>query len=352
MSSSPHPTIQAIATAVPPYQLAQEDVRQFAALLFRGRIRHLDRLMSVFENTLIQHRHLSRPLEWFGEPHTFAESNAIYEQMALQLGEQAACRAIEQAGISPDEIAMVIFVSTTGLATPSLDSKLIQCLGLPAHTARLPIWGLGCAGGVSGLARAAELTHAFPGKSVLLVAVELCSLTFQLDDLSKSNLVATTLFGDGAAAILLRLGSGNGPQLLNRYSHLFPHSADIMGWDVIETGLKVRFARSIPVLVEQHMPELVQSACTQWGIQPDELAHYIFHPGGPKVLQAYADSLNLPPEALTQAYQVWGDYGNMSSPTVLFVLEQFLRQVPPSAAYGLMAALGPGFSAEQILFRW
>ncbi len=347
-----NPTIQAIATAVPPYRLAQEDARQFATMLFRGRVHQLDRLVSVFEHTLIEHRHLSQPLDWFGTPHTFAEANAIYEQMALQLSEQASCRAIEQAGISPDEIAMVIFVSTTGIATPSLDSKLIQCLGLPAHTARLPIWGLGCAGGVSGLARAAELTHAFPGKSVLLVAVELCSLTFQLNDLSKSNLVATTLFGDGAAAILLRLGEGDGPQLLNRYSHLFPHSTDIMGWELIESGLKVRFARSIPTLVERYMPDLVQSACTTWDIAPEQLAHFVFHPGGPKVMQAYADALNLPPDKLTQAYRVWAEYGNMSSPTVLFVLEQFVRQVARSGDYGLMAALGPGFSAEQILFRW
>lgn len=347
-----NPTIQAIATAVPPYRLAQEDVRQFATMLFRGRVHQLDRLTAVFAHTLIQHRHLSQPLEWFGAPHTFAEANAIYERVARQLSEQASCLAIEQAGISPDEIAMVVFVSTTGIATPSLDSYLIQSLGLPAHTARLPIWGLGCAGGVSGLARAAELTHAFPGKSVLLVAVELCSLTFQLDDLSKSNLVATTLFGDGAAAILLRLGEGDGPQLLNQYSHLFPHSADIMGWEIIETGLKVRFARSIPTLVERHMPELVQSACTEWGIEPEQLAHFVFHPGGPKVLQAYADSLNLAPEKLAQAHQVWANYGNMSSPTVLFTLEQFVRQVARTGEYGLMAALGPGFSAEQILFRW
>ncbi len=348
-----HPIIQAVATAVPPHRLAQADLRDFASTLFRGRVHQLDRLISVFEHTLIEHRHLSQPLAWFGEPHTFAEANALYEQMALQLSEQASCRAIEQAGIAPDEIALVILVSTTGIATPSLDSKLIQCLGLPAHTARLPIWGLGCAGGVAGLARAAELAHAFPGKSILLVAVELCSLTFQFNDLSKSNLVATTLFGDGAAAILLRLGEeGAGPQILNSYSHLFPHSQDIMGWDVVETGLKVRFARSIPVLVERHMPGLVQSACATWDIQPEELAHFVFHPGGPKVLQAYADSLNLAPEKLAQAYKVWADYGNMSSPTVLFVLEQFLRETARSGKYGLMAALGPGFSAEQVLFRW
>lgn len=346
------PTIQAIATAVPPYRLAQTDLRAFATRLFRGRVHQLNRLISVFEHTLIEHRHLSQPLEWFGEPHTFAEANTIYEQMALQLSEQASCRAIEQAGITPDEIALVIFVSSTGLATPSLDSRLIQSLGLPAHTARLPIWGLGCAGGVAGLARAAELAQAFPGKSILLVTVELCSLTFQLEDLSKSNLVATTLFGDGAAAILLRLGPGEGPQILNRFSHLFPHSEDIMGWDIVPTGLKVRFARSIPTLIEQHMPTLVQAASTAWGIPPTALTHFVFHPGGPKVLQAYSLSLKLPPEKLAQAHQVWADYGNMSSPTVLFVLERFLREVKATGDYGLMAALGPGFSAEQVLFKW
>lgn len=347
-----YPTIQAVATAVPPYRLAQAAARDFAALLFRGRVRQLDRLMSVFDHTQIEHRYLSRPLEWFGEPHTFAEANAIYEQVALQLSQEASCRAITQAGIRPEEISLVIFVSTTGLATPSLDSRLIQALHLPANTARLPIWGLGCAGGVAGLARAAELAYAFPGKTVLLVAVELCSLTFQLNDLTKSNLVATTLFGDGAAAILLRLGEGNGPQLLNRHSYLFPDSQEIMGWELIETGLKVRFARSIPVLVEQKMASLVQTACTSWGITPAELAHFVFHPGGPKVLQAYQESLGITAAQLASAYRVWADYGNMSSPTVLFALEHYLRTHPPSGDYGLMAALGPGFSAEQLLFRW
>lgn len=345
------PRIQAVATAAPPFQVSQNQAKSFAANFFKEGFKDLQRLLPVFDRTAIRTRHLACPIEWYAEPHSFAETNAIYQKMALELAAQAATEAFRRAEVQAEEIGLVVFVSTTGLATPSLDAQLIQCLGLSPHTARLPVWGLGCAGGVAGLAHASALARSMPGQAVLLVAVELCSLTCQHGDMSKANLIAMSLFGDGAAAAVLRMG-GTGPEILGRHSTLFDNSEDIMGWDVIETGLKVRFSRDIPSLVRQHLPGLRRQACVQWGLEPSALRHYVAHPGGAKVLTAYVESLGLSEEQLASAYEILAAYGNMSSASVLFVLEHFLATTPANHDYGVMLALGPGFSAEQLLFRW
>lgn len=343
--------IIATGTAVPPFTLTQEEIRSFAAGLFRSNFDHIDRLLPVFDNGCIETRNLSRPLEWYAETHTFAEANQVFQEVALELAAEAALQAIKQANVKPSAIGTVVFVSSTGIATPTLDSKLIQQLDLPLNASRVPIWGLGCAGGVSGLARAAELTRSRPGRTTLLVAVELCSLTFQRNDFSKSNLVGSSIFADGAAAVLLG-PDGEGPEICGSSSALFADTEDIMGWDLVETGLKVRFSRDIPSIVHNHLPGLVRRACCDWGISPAEVKHYVVHPGGAKVLAAYAESLALPDGILDGAYQMLRQYGNMSSASVLFVLKQFLAAQPPTGDYGLLLALGPGFSAEQVLFRW
>ena len=351
MNKKPAPRVRAVATAVPPYSVAQSEAKAFAASFFENNFKNLERLLPVFDNTQIRRRYLSQPPAWYARPHTFPETNALYEQVALNLSLQAASQALERAAVQPAEVGMVLFVSTTGLATPSLDAKLIQELGMSPHTYRLPIWGLGCAGGVAGIARAAEMARLAPQQAVLLVAVELCSLTFQHNDRSKSNLIAASLFGDGAAAAVLHM-AGDGPAVLGSYSTLFEDSADVMGWDVVQTGLKVRFSRHIPTIVRRHLPTLLAEACEAWGIHPAGLHHYVVHPGGAKVLAAYLASLDLEEDHLAPAYEILKNYGNMSSASVLFVLEKFLEVQRPTADYGVMLALGPGFSAEQVLFQW
>ncbi len=363
MSHQPVPRIRAVATAVPPHPVPQARAKAFAASFFESSFKNLSRLLPVFDNTHIQCRYLAQPPAWYARPHTFPEANALYETIALDLSVQAATAALERAEVELDSVGMVIFVSTTGLATPSLDAKLIQRLGLSLHTGRLPIWGLGCAGGVAGVARAADLARAMPGRPVLLVAVELCSLTFQYNDRSKSNLIATSLFGDGAAAAVIQADAGdndnesededdkNRPAILGSYSTLFADSEDVMGWDLADTGLKVRFSRHIPTIVRRHLPTLIAEACSRWGIEKTAIQHYVAHPGGAKVLTAYADSLGLSEQDLALAYEILQNYGNMSSVSVLFVLEKFLASPRAGGQYGLMMALGPGFSAEQVLFR-
>lgn len=345
------PKIQAVGTAVPAYALEQSEIKKFVAALFHSHVDHLERLLPVFENSCIQVRHLSQPLDWYGVSHSFAEANKIFEQVALELSEKAALEAMKKANVQPEDIGMIIFVSSTGIVTPTLDAKLIQRLGLSSHTGRLPVWGLGCSGGVSGVARAAELSHGLQGRSVLLVTVELCSLTFQQNDYSKSNLVGTSIFADGAAAVVITI-DGDGLAIMGNYSTLFPNSADVMGWDLVDTGFKVRFSRDIPSIVRRYLPNLLNDACAKWGIGQDDVVHYVVHPGGAKVLSAYSESLGLANDKLTYAYDILAGYGNMSSTSILFVLEKFMAETPQAGDYGVMLALGPGFSAEQVLFKW
>ena len=368
--------IVSLGTALPPYLVKQEDVRSLVYALFSKDYRGLERLMPVFENTQIQTRYFSQPLEWFSEQHGFVESSRLYVETASNLCFEAASNAMRDAGLKPSDISMVVVVSTTGISTPSLDAKLIQRLSLPHTTRRLPIWGLGCAGGAAGLARSAELCRTLPENTYLLfVAVELCSLTFQRNDISKSNIVATSLFADGAAAVILKAeGNGirdkggnstsmtndqatNAPmtndlRILSSYSFLFDNTEDIMGWDVLESGLKVRFSRDIPTFIAEHLPNRVQEACAAWGIKREELHHFVVHAGGAKVLQAYHDTLGIPLEELQPSYNVLRQHGNMSSVSVLFALKEFCQTKSSSGDLGILMALGPGFSAEFVLFQW
>jgi len=347
-----------LATAVPPHKVLQSDVRDLVRNLFSGEYKGIDRLLPVFENTQIESRYFSKPLEWFATQQTFVDSSAAFVETALSLITEASETLLSNAtinrnGMNRNDVAMVIAVSTTGISTPSLDAKLIQALHLPNTTKRIPVWGLGCAGGVSGLARASELVSTLPkGKFALMVGVELCSLTFQRNDISKSNIIAASLFADGAAAVLLKNGDDlEGLSILASYSFLFDDSEDIMGWDIIETGLKVRFSRDIPTLIRNNLPKLLQGACREWGIEQSTIKHYVVHAGGAKVLQAYSESLHLSHEQLQTAHNVLRHHGNMSSVSVLFALKEFLATTPKTGELGIMMALGPGFSAEFLLFR-
>ncbi len=348
--SRDNPSILSVATAVPQHRVSQETARDFARLMFSESFKNVERLLPIFDNAHIQNRHFCMPPEWFGEDHTFHEKNALYVEHALDLSEKAAKRALDKAGVEPGDVGAIFFVSTTGISTPSLDSKLMFRLGLPEHTKRVPLWGLGCAGGAAGLARAADHARAYPKKPVLLVAVELCGLTFVKGDRSKSNLVATSLFADGAAAVVL--GTGESPGLLGSYSTTWPETEDVMGWDVIEQGLRVRFARSVPQIVHEKMRGNLEAACDSLDLTLEDLRHFVLHPGGPKVLEAYEETLGLSPSGLDLSREILRDYGNMSSVSVLFVLEQFLEDYPEgSGEHGTISALGPGFSAEHVLFR-
>lgn len=343
-------SVLAVATASPPHVLAQAQLRAFARRFFARDFPAIDRLLPAFDNSGIAERQMASPIEWFDEPHSFAEKNEVYRRCALDMSARAGAEALRRSGVKADEIAAIVFVSTTGIATPSLDSYLVQLLGLSRAAARVPIWGLGCAGGAAGLARAADLVRAL-GRPVLLIAAEVCSATFVHGDRSKSNLIATALFGDGAAAVVLAPGA-EGLQIVGSHSHLIDDSEDIMGWTLEPQGLRVRFARSIPNLVRDTVPGFKLAALRAAHVSPEEVEHYVLHPGGTKVLAAYEAALAVPRARIEGAYTVLREHGNMSSPTLLFVLERFMRETPRSGAAGLALGLGPGFAAEAVMFRW
>jgi alkylresorcinol/alkylpyrone synthase len=345
-----NPRIHSVATALPPYRVGQEEAKTFARGMFSQRNGDLERLLPIFDNVNVDSRHFCVPVEWFARDHGFPEKNALYVEHALDLSEKAATRALDRVGAGPEEVGAIFFVSTTGLSTPSLDSKLIFRLGLSEHTRRVPIWGLGCSAGAAGIARASEHARLYPERLVLLVAVELSGLTFQRGDRSKSNLVSTSLFADGAAAVLI--GGTTGPEILGGYSTTWPDTEDVMGWELVETGLKVQLSKSVPTIVRERFRDNLKEACASLGLNFDELRHFVLHPGGSKVLDAFEEVLEMEAGGLTTSREVLRDCGNMSSVTVLFILERFLEaRAFASGDLGVLSAMGPGFSAEHVLFR-
>jgi alkylresorcinol/alkylpyrone synthase len=327
--------------------------------MFQGTDAGSERLLAVFDHSGIERRHFCMPLEWYTHTHTFEEQNALYVEHALALGKVAAERALERAGITPRELDHVVFVSTTGIATPSLDARLSLVLGCRPGCRRTPLWGLGCAGGAAGLATARDLALARPTSRVLLVAVELCSLTFRLEDTDKRNLVATSLFADGAAAAVVegadaphRNGSG-ALELIGSHSTLWPGTIGMMGWTVSGRGLHVVFSRDIPSFVRERVRPSLEGFLHEHGLSLESPLHVAAHPGGAKVLEAYADALGQPQATFAPAREVLREFGNMSSPTCLFVLERQLAsgKIRPGESV-LVSALGPGFAAEYVLARF
>jgi alkylresorcinol/alkylpyrone synthase len=341
--TTPIPRLAALATALPAHVLGQPEVTVRARHLFAERAgASLDRLMPVFANAGIERRYSTVPIEWYEQPHSWAERNRIYLENGLDLLERAARDALALAALKPEEVDAVVVASTTGVATPSFDARLIDRLGLKHQVRRLPIFGLGCAGGVIGLARAGDLARAAPDSNVLFLVIELCALHFRKNDTSKSNVVATALFGDGAAAAVLSC-RGDGPALGPAGEHTWPQSLDIMGWDVTEDGLKALFSRDIPALVRGQMRQVASEFLARHGLVFENIRHFICHPGGAKVLTALEEAFRLSKGALAEARGVLRDYGNMSAATVMFVLERMLRQGVTGRM--LVTALGPGFSA-------
>jgi alkylresorcinol/alkylpyrone synthase len=339
----PAPRLLSVATAVPPFALGQAEVAERARRLFAGSAApELDRLMPVFLNAGIERRYSCVPIDWYESSHGWTDRAALYHDHAVRLLEQAGRDALARAGLQPEDVDAVVAVSTTGVSTPSLDAVLIGRLGLRNDVKRLPLFGLGCAGGVIGLARATDLARATPGTTVLLLVVELCALSFRKSDVSKSNIVATALFGDGAVAAVVS-SRGTGPKLGAAGEHTWPQSLDVMGWDVTEDGLKAVFSRDIPRLVRRDMRDIATAFLARHGLTLADIDRFICHPGGAKVLTALEEAFRLPDGALVEGRAVLRDYGNMSAVTVLFVLDRVLR----AGARGrmMLTALGPGFTA-------
>lgn len=337
------PRLRALATAVPPFALNQGDVEAVSRKIFEGRSQAFERMRSIYANSGIETRYSCVGLEWYLEDHGWRDRNGLYLENAVALIKEAALNCLDRAGLDPSEVDGLAVVSTTGIATPSLDALLLEEIPFRRTVQRLPIFGLGCAGGVLGLNRVADLARAAPGSRWLFIVVELCGLTFRSRDLSKSNIVATALFGDGAAAMLVENVEGDGPTINGAAEHTWPDSLDVMGWRLQEDGFGVLFSRDIPELVLSKLPPVLAQFLNDQKLDLAAIDHFVPHPGGAKVLDALSESLALPQGALRHAQEVLRDYGNMSAATVFFVLDRCLA----AGAHGrlLLSALGPGFTA-------
>lgn len=338
--------IAAVATAVPPYALAQDDIRSRVAAQFSNSA-VVTRLLPVFENTGIDRRYSCVPVDWYYDQHTWSDRNRIYIDTAVDVLERAARKALADAQLQPEDVDALVVVSTTGIATPSLDALLMQRLPFKRTAARLPIFGLGCVGGAIGLARAATLAQARPGSVVLLLVVELCALSFRRDETTKSNIVATALFGDGGAAVVLGTNV-TGPCVAASGEYTFDDTLDVMGWDVANDGLRAIFSRDIPSLIDQRLRGVVDAYLAEHGHSLKDIDRVLPHPGGTKVLDALERAFGVAPGTLDDSRQILREYGNMSAVTVLFVLERALREgalADGSWSRALLTAMGPGFTA-------
>lgn len=340
--------IAAVATAVPEYVLEQSEVIARSREIFAPDVPAFERFTDAYRNAAIDTRHSCVPIDWYAQEHPFSERNGLFIENAVELLSEVAEKIFADAKIGAGDIDALVVASTTGVATPSLDALLIERLPFRRDVQRLPIFGLGCGGGVTGLARAAQIAMSRPDARVLFLVVELCGLTFRVNDVSKSNIIATALFGDGAAGALLGCGL-DGPAVKAWGEHTWDDSLDVMGWEVTDDGLGVLFSRDIPHLVRTQLGEPATRFLESQGLTPADIVRHACHPGGAKVLDALEGIYGLPPGGLKIAREVLRQHGNMSAATAMFVLAETLKEGVPG--HWLMSALGPGFTASFALLE-
>ena len=305
--------------------------------------------------TQVDGRYLALPIEKYPFS-SWGEANNFWIDATLELGERAVCYALQHAGVSPDQIGAFFFVSITGVASPSIEGRLINKMGLNPRIKRIPIFGLGCVAGAAGIARAADYVKAYPKQSALLLSVELCSLTIQPDDLSAANLISSGLFGDGAAAVVVsgeECNGAQGPQIVATRSTFYPATEHVMGWDISEKGFKIVLSREVPEVVLKNLGRDADEFLSDNGLAREDIKSWVIHTGGPKVLEATEAALGLSDGALDVSWKCLRKTGNLSSASVLFVLEEVMKnRRPEPGTWGILAAMGPGFCSELVLLRW
>lgn len=317
-------------------------------------------LARLHRNVTVDGRYLAIPAEQYVNIKTWGEANDIWIRVAQELGEQALCRALQNAGLQPSDLGALYFTTVTGVASPSIDALLINRMGLPANIRRTPIFGLGCVAGAAGIARSADYVRAYPKQAAALVSVELCSLTLQREDLSVANLISSGLFADGAAAVIVTgpefESSGpeiSGPRILATRSVFYPSTEEMMGWDISEKGFRIILSTEVPTLIRENLGRDVDAFLADNGHQRSDLKSFVLHTGGPKVLDASADALGLHNGQLDASWDCLRKVGNLSSASVLCVLEDVMKnRRPEPGTLGLLAAMGPGFCSELLLLQW
>ena len=348
-----HPVIAATATALPPHTITRDDVKYYMGRVFDIPERRLEAMMAIVDNAQVHNRHAIFPIDYTIEPRALSKTNNEYIEHAVKLGREAAEKCLERAGLKPEDIDLIITVSCTGFMIPSLDAHLIQLMGFRSNIRRMPFTELGCAAGAMALGRAAEYLKAYPGGNVLIISVELPSLTFQRKDISQANLISSVLFGDGAAAVIVSGKEVRGPKILVSETYTFPDSLFAMGFDLRDSGFHILLAKDVPEMIGAKIGGLVQGFLERNGRKREDIKGWILHPGGARLLGNVEAELGLCKCDTQPSWDILGNVGNLSSATILFILQEWLEKRPlQTGEYALAAAFGPGFSAEFLLLQW
>ncbi len=351
------PVICGAATSLAAHKYGQRELAHAVQSFFGEQDVSHAALERFFRRVGVEERYLALPAHEYATRAGLKARNEVWLDTALQLAEAAVSNALADAGLPPEDLTALFSVTSTGVAVPSLDARLMNRLPLSAALKRMPLFGLGCLGGVAGVARAADYLRAYPSEAAVLLTVELCSLTVQRDDRSIANVISTGLFGDGAAALVLvgaeHPRAADGQRLLDNLSHFFPDTERLMGWDVVDSGFKIVLSPEIPALAQRRLGPVVDVLLARNDLTRDAISAWIVHPGGPAVMKAIGEGLGLASDALRNSERSLARVGNLSSASVLFLLDDFRRRVRPARdQYAVLLALGPGFSAEAVLVKW
>jgi alkylresorcinol/alkylpyrone synthase len=347
--------IASVASAFPEHYYKQEVLVEALKNDWRHRLPNPDILDRLDESMKVDGRYVVRPIEFYENMHTWGQANDAWIEHAVDLGEKSLCRALVRAGLEPGDLSVLFVTSVTGIAAPSIDARLINRMGLSPNIKRIPIFGLGCVAGAAGISRAADYVRGFPDQAAALLSVELCSLTLQRDDLSMAHLISALLFGDGAAATIV-FGSerpSDGPEILATKSIFYPNTEKVMGWDISENGFRIVLSPEVPETVERHLGEDVDTFLAENDLARSDVDSWVMHTGGPKVLESTAVALGISEKELAASWDCLRKVGNISSTSVLLVLEDvYMHRRPARGALSILAAMGPGFCSELVLLRW
>jgi alkylresorcinol/alkylpyrone synthase len=353
-----HPSIVAVSTALPRHHYRQQELAAATRALCPELANEPKRIERFFQRVHVRERYLALPLEAYAQLGGMRARSEAWVATALELGERAVRSLLEQAEIDPSEVGMMMSTTVTGMAVPSIEARLMNRIPFSPGLKRVPLFGLGCLAGTAGIARVSEYLRAYPRETAILLSVELCSLTLQPNDPSTANVVASGLFGDGAAAVLVAgaehpLSEAASPRVLDGRSRFFPNTERVMGWDVVDSGFKVVLGPEVPELARREVPALVDGLLSPHGLSRSDVEWWIAHPGGPAVTSAMCEGLGLPAERFALSRKSLAEVGNLSSASVLFVLEEVCTsQRPRRGSYGVMLSMGPAFCAEAVLLRW
>lgn len=347
--------IVSVGSAFPPYRYSQEEIANALSARWANRLEEPRILSRLHANCGVEHRNLVLPLEQYPLLTDFGKSNDEWIRAAVDCGRRAIETALDRARVQPQQVSAIFFATVTGIASPTIDARLMNLLPFPASIKRTPIFGLGCVAGAAGIARAADYLRGHPQDIALLLSVELCSLTWQDDDQSIANIISTGLFADGAAAVVLAGSerSASGPGIVTSQSFFYRDTERVMGWDLVGTGFRIVLSPEVPKVVEANIRRDVETFLASRNLKLGDIASVICHSGGPKVLQAVERALELPPDALEPSWRSLRDFGNLSAASVLTVLEDYLQNFPGEpGSYSLLVAMGPAFCAELVLLQW